>query len=162
MSEKTVYIANAFTANGEHGNPAGVVLDAQDLDESQMLDIAQQVGLSETAFVSESDDADKRVRFFTPTEEVDLCGHATIATWSLLKSLGRISNGEYTQQAMAGVLGISVQDDVTFMEQAQAVFSEIVSADEVAFLLGIEVDDLHAFINATNGFNWSQRRNDTS
>lgn len=143
MSERTTYIVNAFTAHGEHGNPAGVVLDAEDLNENQMLSIAQQVGLSETAFVSESSQADKRVRFFTSNEEVDLCGHATIATWSLLKALGRITNGNYSQQTLAGILGISVQDDITFMEQAPAVFSETVPRAEVASLLGITIDDLH-------------------
>lgn len=143
MSERTVYIANAFTAHGEHGNPAGVMLDADDLHESQMLAIAQQVGLSETAFVNESGSADKQLRFFTSTHEVDLCGHATIATWSLLKSLGRVSNGNYIQQTAAGNLGIAIQDDVTFMEQARPVFSEIAAPSDVAALLGIEASDFH-------------------
>ncbi len=144
MSEKTAYIVNAFTANGEHGNPAGVVLETDELTDAQMLSIAQQVGLSETAFVTESDTADKRVRFFTSTNEVDLCGHATIATWSLLKSLGRISNGNYTQQTMAGDLAVSVRNDIVFMEQTSAIFGEIVPPAQVASLLGIEVGDLHS------------------
>ncbi len=144
MSEKTAYVVNAFTVHGEHGNPAGVVLEADDLSDAQMLSMAQQVGLSETAFVVESDTADKRVRFFTTTNEVDLCGHATIATWSLLKSLGRISNGNYIQQTIAGELAVAVQDDIVFMEQAPAAFSETVPHAEVASLLGIEVGDLHA------------------
>ena len=120
MHEQPVHIVNAFTANGEHGNPAGVILDADELTEGQMLAIARQVGLSETAFVSESDTATKKVRFFASTEEVDLCGHATIAAWSLLKSLGIIANGAYKQETRAGTLGIDVQDDITFMEQAAA------------------------------------------
>lgn len=144
MSEKTAYTVNAFTANGEHGNPAGVVLDADQLTDTQMLSIAQQVNLSETAFVSEGDVADRQVRFFTTTNEVDLCGHATIATWSLLKSLGRISNGNYTQQTVAGDLAVTVQDDIVFMEQTPAAFSETVPPAEVASLLGIEVGDLHS------------------
>jgi len=144
MSEKTAYVVNAFTANGEHGNPAGVVLDADQLTSAQMLSVAQKVDLSETAFVTESDTADKRVRFFTTTNEVDLCGHATIATWSLLKSLGRISNGNYTQQTMAGDLAVSVQDDIVFMEQAPAIFGKTFPPVEVASLLGIEVGDLHS------------------
>ncbi|HSX07555.1 MAG TPA: PhzF family phenazine biosynthesis isomerase [Candidatus Saccharimonadales bacterium] len=109
MTEKIAHIVNAFTANGEHGNPAGVVLDADGLSKEQMLAIAQQVNLSETAFVSKSDSANQQVRFFTSTNEVDLCGHATIATWSLLKLLGRITNGGYTQQTLAGNLAITVQ-----------------------------------------------------
>lgn len=143
MSEKTAYIVNAFTVNGEHGNPAGVVLDADDLNENQMLAIAQQVDLSETAFVSQSDTADQRLRFFTPTGEVDLCGHATIATWSLLKSLGHITNGSYVQQTLAGNLAVAVQDEIVFMEQAAPVFGEVISIAELGTLLGITAADSH-------------------
>jgi PhzF family phenazine biosynthesis protein len=143
MSERAAYIVNAFTARGEHGNPAGVVLDADDLHEDQMLAIAQQVGLSETAFVSKGNDAATRVRFFTPTEEVALCGHATIAAWSLLKSLKRVSNGNHIQQTIAGNLGVTIRDDITFMEQTPPRFYETVSTNIITELLGIETDDLH-------------------
>ena len=142
MSEN-LYIVNAFTANGENGNPAGVMLEADSLSEDQMLSIAQQVNLSETAFVSESSVADQRVRFFSPTGEVDLCGHATIATWSLLRSLGRISNGNYIQQTQAGNLAVEVQDNLVFMEQTPPVFGEEVSIIEVASLLGVTAADFH-------------------
>lgn len=143
MSEKTVHIINAFTAHGKHGNPAGVVLDSDGLSNAQMLSIAQQVGLSETAFVSQSCTADRRIRFFTTTHEVDLCGHATIASWSLLRLLARVSTGSYTQQTMAGNLAIIVQDDLAFMQQAPAVFGKIMPRAQVAALLGIAPADLH-------------------
>ena len=52
-----------------------------------MQNIAKKIGYSETAFVMKSDKADFRVRFFTPVDEVDLCGHATIATYNLLRDL---------------------------------------------------------------------------
>jgi len=141
MAENVVHIVNAFTANGQYGNPAGVVLDADELTEVQMLDIARQVNLSETAFVSDSTAADKRVRFFTTTNEVDLCGHATIATWSLLKSLGAVTSGHYSQETLAGVLQIGIQDDIVFMEQAPATFYETIPAAEIAPLLGIKESD---------------------
>lgn len=140
---ESLYIVNAFTAEGKNGNPAGVMLDADGLSEDQMCSVAQRVGLSETAFVSESDTADRHVRFFSPTGEVGLCGHATIATWSLLKSLGRLANGTYTQQTMAGDLAVTVQDNIVFMEQAPAAFGEVVPLAEVASLLGIVVTDFH-------------------
>lgn len=143
MSEN-IYVVNAFTANGENGNPAGVMLHADDLDEREMLAIAAGVGLSETAFVSRSDEATRKVRFFTPTVEVPLCGHATIATWSLLHRLGELSAGMHTQETQAGLLKVEVQDKLTFMEQTGAQYFDEVAPAEVAGMLGIRLDDFHA------------------
>lgn len=143
MSEH-LYIVNAFTAGGENGNPAGVMLNADDLDEQKMLAIAADVGLSETAFVSGSNHATHRVRFFTPTVEEPLCGHATIATWSLLNKLGKLSAGTYTQETNAGVLEVSVrQSGLTFMEQARAEFCDDIAAEDVSALLGIGLNEFH-------------------
>lgn len=82
----TAYKINAFAKTNEGGNPAGIVLNADVLSENDMKKIAGILGLSETAFVIKSDVADYRVRFFTPSEEVDLCGHATIGTFSISQS----------------------------------------------------------------------------
>ena len=72
----------AFTDNPASGNPAGVVVDAGQLTEPDMLGIAAEVGYSETAFVTGADPHRGRytVRFFSPRAEVPFCGHATIAT----------------------------------------------------------------------------------
>src|SRR6185369_17713524 len=80
-----VFTLNSFAKTQEGGNPAGVVLDSGNLSEVQMLAAAKEVGFSETAFVGKSNKADFKVRFFTPTDEVDLCGHATIATYALMQ-----------------------------------------------------------------------------
>jgi PhzF family phenazine biosynthesis protein len=69
----------AFTADGNGGNPAGVVLDAGSLSDAQMLAIAAAIGYSETAFVVPTS-AEPILRFFSPVAEVAFCGHATIAT----------------------------------------------------------------------------------
>ena len=72
----------AFTLDGGGGNPAGVVLDATDLDEAEMQRIAADVGYSETAFLRARPDEPNvyDVRFFAPTQEVPFCGHATLAS----------------------------------------------------------------------------------
>ncbi|MGK5682496.1 PhzF family phenazine biosynthesis protein [Actinoplanes sp. URMC 104] len=71
----------AFTDDPAGGNPAGVVRDAQGLDDAGMLKIAAEVGYSETAFLTEHrGDGRYRVRFFSPLAEVPFCGHATVAT----------------------------------------------------------------------------------
>ncbi len=72
----------AFTRDGEGGNPAGVVLDARELTDDQMLSIARRVGYSETAFVLPGTHDPRRagLRYFSPEAEVAFCGHATVAT----------------------------------------------------------------------------------
>lgn len=73
---------SAFAATPDGGNPAGVVLDAAGLTESEMQRIAADVGYSETAFVVDSSGDGTRigVRYWSPAAEVPFCGHATVAT----------------------------------------------------------------------------------
>ncbi|EOG8161601.1 PhzF family phenazine biosynthesis isomerase, partial [Acinetobacter baumannii] len=77
----TIYVVDAFTTKPNTGNRAGVVLDADHLTTQEMQDIAAFAGYSETAFVLSPKDQshDIHVRYFTPTHEVPICGHATIA-----------------------------------------------------------------------------------
>ena len=81
MKTYKIYQVDSFTRDRFHGNPAGVVPDAKGLTDEQMLRIARELNNSETAFMFETDspDYDIEVRFFTPTTEVPICGHATIA-----------------------------------------------------------------------------------
>jgi PhzF family phenazine biosynthesis protein len=128
---------NAFARTANGGNPAGVVLDADDLNETSMQSIAAKAGMSETAFVQRSAAADFKVRFFTPAAEVDLCGHATIAVFSHLFALRRIRAGHYRQETKAGILGVEVQADGTvFMEQTRPVFGDAIDGREIALSLG--------------------------
>lgn len=71
---------NAFSSGPGGGNPAGVVLDAQDIDEQTMQQTARAVGYSETAFVQPEPGGALNIRYFSPECEVPFCGHATIAT----------------------------------------------------------------------------------
>jgi PhzF family phenazine biosynthesis protein len=73
----------AFTTadgNPASGNPAGVVLDAEELSDADMLRIATDLGYSETAFLTAIEPGAARVRYFTPRAEIAFCGHATIAS----------------------------------------------------------------------------------
>jgi len=106
-----------------------------------MLNISRKVGFSETAFVSKSDKANFKVRFFSPTQEVDLCGHATIATYFLMWKERLIKAGEYTQETKAGILGIEVKEDgAVFMDQNPPKYFEILDKSEIAVSLNIPVD----------------------
>jgi PhzF family phenazine biosynthesis protein len=132
------YTSSAFAKIKKGGNPAGIVLDADGLNEALKQKLAARIGFSETAFIEKSTAADIKTTFFTPTAEVDLCGHATIAVFSLLFELGRIRAGKYCQETKAGILGVEVQKDGTiFMEQALPKFGDAVDAGEVARSLGM-------------------------
>ncbi|MCF7935936.1 MAG: PhzF family phenazine biosynthesis protein [Synergistales bacterium] len=133
MPTVQVYSLNAFGADSKGGNPAGVVADAEGMTDAQMQQVARRVGYSETAFVLSAENAAFKVRYFTPRREVDLCGHATVATFHLLARLGRCSVGPTSQETNAGVLPIEVLPDWSvLMDQALPQFGETVPADDIA------------------------------
>lgn len=137
------YKINAFAKTIEGGNPAGVVVGADLLSENEMKKIAGILGFSETAFVMKSNAADFRVRFFTPKEEVDLCGHSTVGTFTTLLSKGFIMPGKYTQETRAGILSVEAKEDTTIMmNQALPRFCEIIEAKEIADSLHTSVDNI--------------------
>lgn len=113
----TVQILNAFTENDKGGNPAGIVLHADALSHENKLEIAQKVGLSETAFISESKTADYKLDFYTPTKQIAHCGHATIAAFSYLKQLGLLKGKTSSKETIDGNRKIEIQGDLAFMEQ---------------------------------------------
>lgn len=118
MTETRALLVDAFTDEACSGNAAGVVPDAEDLSDDQMQAIAAELGASETAFLRPSETADRRIRYFSPTREIDLCGHATIASHAHLFGDGAIGAGEHTLETNVGVLDIEVTDEgVVWMTQ---------------------------------------------
>ena len=134
-----VLLVNAFTAKGKGGNPAGVVLNADKLSDTQKLKIAQAVGYSETAFVSNDDEVDFEVSFFTTTNEVDFCGHATLATFSIMYQMNLLTAGDYVQRTKAGILPVVIDSDgqVTMDLQLPETLGGF-SYQEIAPVLGID------------------------
>src|SRR6478735_8406637 len=114
VNVKTVY---AFSINGTGGNPAGVVLDADHLSNEEKQRVAAKLGLSEVAFVSQSVDADFKLDFFTPNRQIAHCGHATIATFSYLKQLGRIKGDHSSKKTIEGNRDIYFKNGFAYMEQ---------------------------------------------
>ncbi|MCU4444890.1 PhzF family isomerase [Acinetobacter pittii] len=106
----TIYVVDAFTTKPNTGNRAGVVLDADHLTTQEMQDIAAFAGYSETAFVLSPKDQshDIHVRYFTPTHEVPICGHATIATHFLRATTGHESDYPLIAKTGAGYLPVSI------------------------------------------------------
>ncbi len=130
-------IVNAFTINGAGGNPAGVVFNADTYSEEDMLNIAERVGLSETAFVSKSDAETLKLDFFTPNRRIAHCGHATVATFSYLATVGSLADGAYSKQTIDGPRKILIKEDAAYMEQLAPSF---INTRAVA-ALGVTVRD---------------------
>ena len=139
METIRVLQVDAFTDEPLTGNTAGVVPNADGLSDDQMQAIAAEMAVSETAFLRSSEDADRRVRYFTPTQEVDLCGHATIGSFAHLHDED-LEPGSTTLETNVGVLDIEVAADGTvWMTQDEPSIREVdVGYDRVANALGVD------------------------
>jgi len=149
MKSVNVYHYDAFSKEPNKGNPAGVVLNGEDLTDEQMQEIAFKVGFNETAFPVTSAIADIRIRYFAPGHEMNLCGHATIATVYALSATGVLGDKKnITIETKAGVLPIKIEttadDDLYItMKQASPQFKEFNgSTDELAHSMGILREDI--------------------
>jgi PhzF family phenazine biosynthesis protein len=141
MDTRQVFLVDAFTDEQLTGNAAGVVPDADRLAAEQMQAIAAELGASETAFFHPSGEADRRIRYFTPETEVDLCGHATVASHALLAEREEIEAGTHSLETNVGVLEIEVESDGTvWMTQDRPEVTRVdVAYERVADALGVDV-----------------------
>ncbi|MEA2554339.1 MAG: hypothetical protein QOJ65_2515 [Fimbriimonadaceae bacterium] len=89
-----IYVVDAFTEVPFAGNPAGVCLLEKPAEASWMGNVANEMGYAETAFLVPRQDGSYDLRWFTPTMEVDLCGHATLASAHVLWQIGCIDQSE--------------------------------------------------------------------
>jgi PhzF family phenazine biosynthesis protein len=105
-----IYQVDSFTKERFTGNPAGVVANADGLTESMMQKIARELNNSETAFLfsGNGDEYDVQVRFFTPTKEVPVCGHATIAAHYVRAMEMKLESGIVLQKTGAGILPVEI------------------------------------------------------
>lgn len=106
-----LFHVDAFTRQRFRGNPAIVVLDADDLTQDDMQTIAAEVN-GETAFVleAESNDHDMQVKFFTPRHPVPFVGHATVAAQYVRAKKDGMPQGRLRQRTGAGVIDIEVDE----------------------------------------------------
>ena len=132
------YIIDAFTNRPFGGNPAGVVLLQGNSfpTEELMLKVAAELRYSETAFVRRDSDKEYTIRYFTPKAEVELCGHATIAVFSLLKQI-QIAKGECLCHTLAGNLHIEVGEKVMMQMAKSRIVATIKDTKEIYHALGV-------------------------
>ncbi|MGL5437537.1 MAG: PhzF family isomerase [Lachnospiraceae bacterium] len=151
MKKYKIYQVDSFTQNKFHGNPAGVVPNADGLTEEQMQRIARELNNSETAFIfqSTSPEYDVEVRFFTPTTEVPLCGHATVAAHYVRAVEGEAVSDRVIQKTKAGLLPVDIvkeeSDYSIIMTQGTPEVGmpfESLIVEKIAAALGIELHDI--------------------
>jgi len=143
IDEIEVFLVNSFACNGHGGNPAGVVLHSDDLSSEEKLKIAKVVGYSETAFVSQDNEVDFELSFFTVTGEVDFCGHATLAAFSTMHKEGVIVEGQYIQRTKAGLLAVTVESSGKIvMQQKRPEYLGLLDYETVSELIGIDAKTL--------------------
>ena len=105
-----VYQIDSFTKERLAGNPAGVITNADGLSDRQMQKIARELNNSETAFIFKPENStyDVQVRFFTPTNEVPICGHATIAAHYARAIENHLGTTRVLQKTGAGILPVDI------------------------------------------------------
>lgn len=146
MTEYSIYQVDAFTSEIFKGNPAAVMPLTEGLAVSLMQAIARENNLSETAFFTPSDqaEADFHLRWFTPGVEIDLCGHATLATAHVL-----INELDWEKETIrfstekAGILTVSkAQEGLLQLDFPARPGKEITLTEDVMGALGARPDQL--------------------
>lgn len=129
-----IFVCDAFSSEIFKGNQAGVVIVEEKENypsEILMKNIAAELKHSETAFVKKMDNKIFKIRYFTPTEEVKLCGHATISVFSTLRKLNIVSVGKYIAETLARNLEIIVDKDFIWMDMASPKIEYIFNLNEI-------------------------------
>ena len=174
------YIVDSFTDVPFKGNPAGVCFPENVISEQQMLLVAAELGLSETAFIRQTGQADTYIiRYFSPKQEIPLCGHVTLASAKILFTTTsavelhfitgekldlhiKKSGTEITMEfpvydtvpatvppEMLSALGITETVNTAFSPKNKIILLEITGADKLAGL----APDFNALINSYEGIN---------
>ena len=136
MSSQRFTQVDAFTQQPFAGNPAAVCLLAFPRDESWMQQVAREMNLAETAFLLRQSDG-FQLRWFTPTVEVDLCGHATLASAHVLWDEEHLTPSELARfHTRSGVLTASRSGDLIWLDFPATPSRSEAAPDELRRALG--------------------------
>lgn len=153
MQEVIVYQIDSFTKEKFKGNPAGVVLNAENMTAEEMQLIARELNNSETAFVFKpahpAEDFDYHIRYFTPTTEVPSCGHATIAALYAKAQEDHLDSCTVRIHTQIGILPVYIErkDNDYLITMTQGKFELSPAFDpamtqKIVLALGLTMDDL--------------------
>lgn len=148
MNRYPYYEVSAFTTEGSRGpfsgNPAGVALLDSWLPEATMQRVAEQNNLAETAFLVPEGDG-YRIRWFTPTSEIDLCGHATLGSAFALMQTGREISTEkpLTFYYAGGMLQIVSQGDLLSMDFPLVTGERLTDVKQFENVLGVKIEEAY-------------------
>ena len=131
------FIVDAFTGQPFGGNPAGVVLVESFPSEELMRKIAAELRYSETAFIRRHSVHEFTLRYFTPEAEVDLCGHATIASFFVLRCKG-LASEQCLCHTLAGDLVIETGERVMMQMARPSIVATIDESEEIYVALGVK------------------------
>lgn len=146
-----LYQIDSFTKEKFTGNPAGVITNADGLNDEEMQKIARELNNSETAFIfsSNSSEYDAHIRFFTPRNEVPICGHATIAAHYARAIENNLDTSRVYHKTGAGILPVDVirenNDYKIVMTQGKIEFGNIIDGmnrEKLLTALNIKESDL--------------------
>jgi PhzF family phenazine biosynthesis protein len=150
-----IYQIDAFTSEMFRGNPAAVVFN-NSLSNIEKQLISKEMNLSETAFISSSQTANYKLQWFTPAKEVNLCGHATIASLHFLFEKGLIAdNQNIAFETLSGIIKCSISKGKYLM---QIPIFQLTNFDgckeEIINALGVDRTDVSdlPFILVSNGY----------
>jgi PhzF family phenazine biosynthesis protein len=132
------YIINAFTDIVFKGNPAAVCILDYWLSDEILLKITQENNLSETAFVVKINDK-YHLRWFTPGGEIDLCGHATLATAFVYLNYIIPNEKEIAFETLSGVLTVTLKDDLYTMDFPAYELKKVDVTDKMKDILGVDI-----------------------
>ena len=146
------YVVDVFTDTAFCGNPLAVLPEAEGLSDEEMQRIAGEFNLSETVFVFESTMALRKLRIFTPNEELPLAGHPVVGAWKVLADIGVVTpeNQVIEQELNVGILPVELEFggiECSSVKMKQANFErhhtlEKSEADEVAKALGLTLSSI--------------------
>jgi PhzF family phenazine biosynthesis protein len=131
-----MYVVDAFTDRPFAGNPAAVCILDGAKEEAWMQRVAAEMNLSETAFLQPADDG-YGLRWFTPSVEVALCGHATLASAHVLWETGRLQPAQPARfQTRSGLLTVERGQDKMTMDFPAKAPTRCMECDDLAAVLG--------------------------
>jgi PhzF family phenazine biosynthesis protein len=137
-TKQTIYQVDAFTTEPFKGNPAGVCILEKEMPDDLMQNIAAEMNLSETAFISGGKD-EYKIRFFTPESEIDLCGHATLSSGHIIYETGIAKrDAEIIFSSKAGKLKVRFSNEWIIMDFPAYDLDPVQMPSDISEYIGIK------------------------